>query len=431
MRIRDMRNIVGMLCILGIAFTALGACSNPFGSSGGSGSSSDNSGGEGAAAVTYTVTYDANGETTIGTPPFDESLYEDSAEVTVLGNTGNLEKDGHTFLRWNDAADGSGADYVPGATFPIESDMTLYARWVEDTTETYTVSYDGNEADEGEAPEGANYLDGETVTVLGNTGGLEKGGHTFLRWNSQDDGEGTGYAPGDSFTITGHLTLFAQWTEEPTYTVNYDGNGADGGSVPAGAQSYLEGEPVTVLGNIGGLVKSDHTFAGWNTAADGQSEQYRRDDEFEMPDSDVTLYAQWSPPLTEEDDIEEAFNTMVHETIAGDPDNGFEPVEGEEGVYVYEKTGGGSLRFWQVNASGTISFDVTLEEGPGNDPTGDVEVYRVDSDGAKGELIVETTVELNEETTVVFDIPDCDFQIDFQGGQRVWEVRNFSLALDE
>ena len=37
----------------------------------------------------------------------------------------------------------------------------------------------------------------------------------------------------------------------------------------------------------------------------------------------------------------------------------------------------------------------------------------------------------NEPTTVQFDIPDSDFQIDFQGGQRVWVIRDFTLTLDD
>lgn len=34
---------------------------------------------------------------------------------------------------------------------------------------------------------------------------------------------------------------------------------------------------------------------------------------------------------------------MIGETIVGDPENGFSAVEGEDGAYVYTKTGGGSL----------------------------------------------------------------------------------------
>jgi hypothetical protein len=54
-----------------------------------------------------------------------------------------------------------------------------------------------------------------------------------------------------------------------TFTVTYDGNGHTGGSVPTDSNDYKEGVAVTVLGNTSSLVKTDYTFAGWNTASDG------------------------------------------------------------------------------------------------------------------------------------------------------------------
>ena len=78
----------------------------------------------------YSVTYDGN-ESTGGSVPTDENTYEEDEEVTVLGNTGNLVKTGYVFVSWNTAADGSGTDYAPAATFSITSNTTLYAQWAE------------------------------------------------------------------------------------------------------------------------------------------------------------------------------------------------------------------------------------------------------------------------------------------------------------
>jgi uncharacterized repeat protein (TIGR02543 family) len=54
---------------------------------------------------------------------------------------------------------------------------------------------------------------------------------------------------------------------------------------------------VTVLGNIGAppLSKADHTFGGWNTAANGSGTTYQAAATFPMPASAVTLYAIWTP----------------------------------------------------------------------------------------------------------------------------------------
>jgi uncharacterized repeat protein (TIGR02543 family) len=58
------------------------------------------------------------------------SPYDENDTVTVLGNTGSLVKTGYTFDGWNTAADGSGTDYAPAATFQMPaSNTTLYAQW--------------------------------------------------------------------------------------------------------------------------------------------------------------------------------------------------------------------------------------------------------------------------------------------------------------
>ena len=79
---------------------------------------------------TYTVAYDGNGNTG-GTAPVDpNSPYTYGSTVTVLGNTGGLVKTGFTFSGWNTAADGTGTNYNPAATFTMPAaNMTLYARW--------------------------------------------------------------------------------------------------------------------------------------------------------------------------------------------------------------------------------------------------------------------------------------------------------------
>ncbi|MDZ7576565.1 MAG: InlB B-repeat-containing protein, partial [Candidatus Nanopelagicales bacterium] len=138
------------------------------------------------------------------------------------------------------------------------------------------------------------YATDSTVTVLGNTGSLVKTGYTFAGWNTQAGGGGTGYAPGDTFTMSADaVTLYAQWSVE-TFAVAYDGNGSTGGTVPVDASSpYATDSTVTVLGNTGTLVKTGYTFNNWNTAANGSGTSYAPGATFTMPADAVTLYAQW------------------------------------------------------------------------------------------------------------------------------------------
>ena len=90
------------------------------------------------------------------------------------------------------------------------------------------------------------------------------------------------------------ITPMEEAATETTYTVTYDGNGADGGSDPVDGNDYADGDTVTVL-NSGTLSNSvDPTFDGWNTQADGTGTAYDPGDTFTMGTADVTLYAIWN-----------------------------------------------------------------------------------------------------------------------------------------
>ena len=84
------------------------------------------------SVTTLAVTYDAN-DAGSGTVPTDANAYSYNAEVTVLGNTGNLVKAGHSFGGWNTQDDGEGTNYSADATFNITVNTTLYAKWIVNT----------------------------------------------------------------------------------------------------------------------------------------------------------------------------------------------------------------------------------------------------------------------------------------------------------
>lgn len=90
-------------------------------------------------ATTYKVTYNANGAAS-GSVPTDSNEYESGAEVTVLGNTGNLAKSGYVWAGWNTKADGTGTDHAEGSKFNISENTTLYAKWDAKTITNLTYS---------------------------------------------------------------------------------------------------------------------------------------------------------------------------------------------------------------------------------------------------------------------------------------------------
>jgi uncharacterized repeat protein (TIGR02543 family) len=210
---------------------------------------------------------------------------------------------------WSDVVDGTGAAIVGGDTvntaapgaYTITYNYTDAAgnaaaqitRTV-NVIQTYTVTYDGNGSTGGTVPTDGNaYHANDTITVMDNTGSLEKTRYAFAGWNTAADGSGTSYAAAATFPITANITLYAQWTLLPTYTVTYDGNGSTGGTAPADGNAYLASDTVTVKGNTGSLTKTGFDFAGWNTAADGSGTNYAAGATFPMT-ANTTLYAKWT-----------------------------------------------------------------------------------------------------------------------------------------
>lgn len=93
------------------------------------------------------------------------------------------------------------------------------------TVSEYSLSYDANG---GMGTMGAEAgVAGTTVTVAQN--GFTRDNYTFTGWNTQADGKGAAYKPGDSFTLTDKDTVFyAQWSKNSGGT----GTGTNGTAKP-------------------------------------------------------------------------------------------------------------------------------------------------------------------------------------------------------
>lgn len=162
-----------------------------------------------------TLAYDGNNADSETAPASDAGVPNDL--MTAAGNTGNLVRDNYTFAGWNTAA-GGGTYYNVGTTFRITEDMRLYAVWESDPNLLATVTYYANDGTSAMVSEQA--LKDADYTVLTNS--FSNGGFTFTGWNTREDGDGMWYREGEVITLTGDITLYAQWEEVSAGgTVNY------------------------------------------------------------------------------------------------------------------------------------------------------------------------------------------------------------------
>jgi uncharacterized repeat protein (TIGR02543 family) len=98
-----------------------------------------------------------------------------------------------------------------------------------------------------------------------------------------------------NYASTGDKTLYAQWNS----TITYNGNGQTSASSTVPAPTIAKGTAAnTTLANAGTMARSNYTFAGWNTQADGLGTNYASGLTTYASTGSTTLYAKWTATIT-------------------------------------------------------------------------------------------------------------------------------------
>lgn len=222
----------------------------------------------------YTLSYNANGGS--GAPSSQTGTGVGSYTFTISST--KPTRTGYTFLGWSLSSTATAASYQPGGSITLTASDILYAVW---KANTYTVSYNANGGSG--APSNQTKTYGVTLT-LSNTKPTRTG-YTFSAWNTAQNGSGTSYAPGGSYTANAAVTLYAQWTAN-TYAVTFD---AQGGSVTPASKSVTYGQP---YGSLPVPVRAGYRFDGWFTVATGGTQVTA--ETVVTVTAAQTLYAHWT-----------------------------------------------------------------------------------------------------------------------------------------
>lgn len=220
-----------------------------------------------------------------------EPMKEDEGTPIYLYDLSEL-RDGYTFVGWSETKGSTTAEYDPGSSYTITKDTTLYAVWKINTYNLIWKDYsDGVDFEPQTYSEEVLKYD----SIIALPSDPVKEGYTFLGWSGYGsvywDGDMSGmYKYGDKFSYTmpaDDAKMSAYW-EINSYAVTYDGNGTSTG-VPTGSEEVTYHDTVTVSSME--PVRSGYVFSGWS---DGTT-VYSPGETFQMPASDVTLTAQWTP----------------------------------------------------------------------------------------------------------------------------------------
>lgn len=104
------------------------------------------------------------------------------------------------------------------------------------TIATYTITYNANNGTNAPSVGYKTYSKAYTITSDKPT----RKGYIFVNWNTKQDGSGTTYLPGNSYTKDANVTLYAQWKEN-ILTIKMNVNGGQKASDAPASMSIVNG----------------------------------------------------------------------------------------------------------------------------------------------------------------------------------------------
>ena len=254
------------------------------------------------AAPTYTVKFDLNGATSGGAYS-DQTVEKGKLATKPTDPT----RDGYTFAGWT--KNGSPFSFQT----QITENTTLTAQWI--SNEKYPLTYKSNNEKNAQQKDTEFYAVGAEAKVINVPESAEweapDGMEKFLCWNTEADGSGTDYYPGDSFRMPENVTeegtfLYAKWVPKRETTLNYDLNYEVAGGERLYGQTTITipNKPYSIGSNSDDPAQNDpsregYKFLGWSTQkilAENdkllkKGEQIQVDTIQENTDN--VLYAQW------------------------------------------------------------------------------------------------------------------------------------------
>ena len=175
----------------------------------------------------HTLNYNGNGSTSGSAP--SQAYYNHGANATAASNP--FSKTNYTFDGWNTEQYITGTSYAAGASVPMSTNTTLYAKW------TRIITLNANGGGSGSTSVTATY----NCATLPSITNPSKTGYTFGGWNTANDGSGdivintsgeflpiTGWCDSQKrFTRTASgATLYAKWTQTVTLNANTANHGS-------------------------------------------------------------------------------------------------------------------------------------------------------------------------------------------------------------
>ena len=155
----------------------------------------------------------------------------------------------------------------------------------DDSSDSYTVTYDSQGATSAASPSTATVTSPDThVSSLPTA--PSKTGYGFGGWYTETNGGGSQFS--DSTTVSSDITVYAYWVAD-AHTVTFDSQSA---TVEASPTTKIVVSPATTVDSLPTAPsKTGYTFGGWFTVTNGGGTEFTTGT---TVSSDITVYAKWT-----------------------------------------------------------------------------------------------------------------------------------------
>ena len=337
------------------------------------------------ASQTYTISYDANGGEYA---PADQTKAQ-GVELYLAEEI--PERLGYNFLGWATSRGATAAGYLPGGSFTLDANTTLYAVWESAgtissnvTSSTYhaPIPFDYSYRDYVFTPSFTGMVQfqstGQNDTRIylfdengDNYGYDDDGGEEYNFLLTQEVNAGNRYYVRVEYYSGGTGTI--DFTVKRGYDIDYDANGGIDAPDP---QLKIHGVALTLTTDE--PTRSDYSFLGWSTNRSASSASYQPGGSF-TSNGNTTLYAVWRSNTIHE----HSYSYSVSSTPTTSASGALRGVCAGCGdtttvtlpklnttdytrVITREPTcnAGGTARYtWKTTTYGTFYFDVSLPSG--------------------------------------------------------------------
>ncbi len=223
----------------------------------------------------------------------DESF--ESGSTFVLGGFPDVVKPGRVLVDGKLYGKDASPEQFPWHTKDFCTEKRGDNLYLAEVPKTYSIIYDANNNGNGES---SNCFDPDEYTsddkavimddlaVSAYIGTLANAGYDFAGWNTEADGTGTDYLPGQEISLTENLYLYAKWEAKEPVTITFVYND---GKVGTDSTKAVPGSELT----FPDAARKGYDFMGWYADEELTILAGNVDDTYTVPQDDTFYYAAW------------------------------------------------------------------------------------------------------------------------------------------